>query len=208
VTETTESANKMTLTCSCAGSGRWLPIKVETLSNFLGVMIPLKDRMYHGNVINKNVAYALQYCQYLSKTLIETLPTSVITAEHIKSYIVHGAGVVEAVLEYQLRAKYGYSKKQLRASDIAKEWLKASGVPIEQLLAQFTSVLQARNRIHLAKHEDDPQSMWRDTTYNFFLDLGSDPTTELLQALLSSELFAAAPHRDRVLEAFGIRYES
>ena len=202
------SANKMTLTCSFAGSGRWLPTKVETFSKFLGVVIPLGDRMHHGNVINKNVAYALQYCHYLSKTLVETLPTSVITAEHIKSYIVHGAGVVEAVLEYQIRAKYGYSKKQLHASDIQKEWLKASGVPIEKLLVQFTSVLQARNRIHLAKHEDDPLSMWRDTTYNFFLDLGPDSTTELLQTLLSSELFHAAPHRAKVLEAFGVRHES
>ena len=206
--ETVAPLNNPTLTCSCAGSGRWLPTKVEILSKFLGVVIPLGDRTHHGNVINKNVAYALQYCQYLSKTLVETLPTSVITAEHTKSYIVHGAGVVEAVLEYQIRAKYGYSKKQLRASDIQKEWLKASGVPIEELLMQFTSVLQARNRIHLAKHEDNPLSMWRDTTYNFFLDLGPEPTTELLQALLSSELFHAAPHRARVLDAFGVRQES
>lgn len=198
------SINKAKLTCSCAGSDRWLPTKVETFSKFLGPVIPIGDRAHHGNVINKNVSYALQYCQYLSKTLEETLPTSVITAEHIKSYIVHGAGVVEAVLEYQLRAQYGYNKKRLHASDIHKEWRQASGIPIEDLLIRFESVLQARNRIHLGKHEDDPQSMWRDTTYNFFLDLGSESTTNLMQSLLSSKLFDAAPHRGKVLEAFGV----
>ncbi len=205
MTELTASSGKATLTCSCAGSGRWLPTKVETLSKFLGVMIPVSDRTHHGNVINKNVAYSLQYCQYLSKTLEETLPTSVITAEQTKSYIVHGVGIVEAVLEYQLRAKYGYSKKRLHASDIPKEWLKASTVSIEKVLLDFANVLQARNRVHLAKHEDDPLSIWRDTTYNFFLDLGPGSTTELLQALLSSELFHVAPHRARILEAFGVR---
>lgn len=191
------------LTCSCAGEGRWLPTPVPTLVRFIGVAVPLRDRQFHGNIINKNLVYNLQYCQYLKKTLKESLPTSVITAQHIKSYIMHVVAIVEATLEYVLRAECGYQKKRLHAADIEKEWKKYTNINIDSLLSEFSSVLSARNRVHLVKHDDNPESMWRDTTYNFFLDLGHEPISSLMKTFLRSALFEDAVNRDKVLLAFG-----
>lgn len=190
------------LTCICAGTERWLPTSVDTIKRFVDSAIPVADKKFHGNIINKNVVYALQYCQYLEKTLRETLPTSVITAQHIKSYNLHVVATVEATLEYVLRADYGYNKKRLQAADIEKEWRNRSAINIDQLLAEFSSVLTARNRVHLGKHEDDPQSIWRDTSYNFFLEQGPQPSATLLKIFLQSVLFETAGNRAKVLAAF------
>jgi hypothetical protein len=177
---------------------------VDTLRRFVDACVPLRDKEFHGNIVNKNICYALQYCQYLELTLAEGLPTSVIMTQQVKSYNVSVVAIVEAALEYGLRADCGYpTNKRLVAGDIAKEWRKRSGIPIDQLLDEMSSVLAVRNRVHLVKHEDDPQSLFRDTSYNFFLEEGTEKSSELLKLFLRSALFATAPNRDTVLTAFG-----
>jgi hypothetical protein len=192
------------ITCSCAGGSRWLPTPVDSISKFLDSAIPRRDEDNHGYIVNKNVAYNLQYCQYIEKTLREGLPTSVLNAQHTKSYIIHVTAAVEAALEYILRSKAQYTKKQLKLSDIKREWRRSLDLNIDKLLEDLDDVIAVRNRIHLIKHEDNPNSACRDTTYNFFLGIGSGPATRLLETFIKSEIFKVASNREEIVREFTI----
>ena len=183
---------------------KWLPIPVSDLKAFLIETLPWERGPVSGYIVHKNVAYNLQYCQYIRSEIEREFLTGVLQALHIRSYLLHGMAVVEGTIEYILRAECGYNNKQLHASDISKEWRKRSSLEIDNLLDSFQKLVPARNRVHLTKNEDDPNSLLRDTAFNYFSETIKVKVDKLLFTYLSSRLFDRASRREEVLSAFKI----
>jgi len=75
----------------------WLPIPIDTIKKSL--IFDAKD------VVKKDIAYNLQYMQYIAKQIEELQNTSVITKMLYKNYIVVGMSIVEAIFYSLLKEK-------------------------------------------------------------------------------------------------------
>ncbi len=80
---------------------RWYPIPIETYKNYLKIDFTVKD----GHLIQRNIAYNLQYLEYLEKQLEELELSSVLYVMTCKSYIVIGMGIIEGLLTNLLKSK-------------------------------------------------------------------------------------------------------
>jgi hypothetical protein len=92
--------------------GFWCPTSVDTLDAFVRRGIPKEDvSLEYSKAFVRNIAYNLQYLEYLNHVLTEkSLHVTVFTLT-IKTFVVTGMSVVEAVLWYVLK-KYGLQRKE------------------------------------------------------------------------------------------------
>jgi hypothetical protein len=83
-------------------TAKWYPSAVSTLESYLGVLIVKGSPFPDVKIIPlfKNLAYNLQYIEFLYRLLKDINISSVLLAQNIKSFVVHSAAVVEAVLYY------------------------------------------------------------------------------------------------------------
>jgi hypothetical protein len=95
----------------CSEGGKWLPTPVNTLDAYLQKLIPTgTDIIPNASAYRKNLAYNIQYLQYLDQTLNELNLTSVLVTQTWKVFILVGAGIIEALLYYLLRS-YNLQKR-------------------------------------------------------------------------------------------------
>lgn len=80
-------------------SKRWHPTTVSTFVDFLSNGY-LKDM---SDVMRKNIAYSLQYLEYLELQLLELNLHSVIRKIVYKNFIITGVSIIEGVFGYLLR---------------------------------------------------------------------------------------------------------
>ncbi len=98
---------KLTLNPS---NDKWYPISIHNLEEHLHVFIkPNKDFLYSDiNPLMKNIAYSLQYIEFLNQVNIDINLSSVLENQNVKSFIVHGASIIEALFNYVvISAGYG-----------------------------------------------------------------------------------------------------
>lgn len=92
------------------GSGeRWYPELINELeAHFRSYITEIADfdrsKTYP---LIKNLAYTLQYIQFLYRVISDLELTDVLYKQNVKSFIIHGAAVVEAIFQY-LVIKKGY----------------------------------------------------------------------------------------------------
>jgi hypothetical protein len=84
---------------------RWFPTPVEQLDDYLSRLIRDTSDVRNTYELRRNIAYSIQFLQYLDFSMQDLLLTAVITKQTIKSFIVVGLGIVETILYYLLRAK-------------------------------------------------------------------------------------------------------
>lgn len=136
---------------------RWYPIPIRTWNaviesfSFAGVpLIPDKR-------VKQNLAYNLQYLQYLEQTLLELSLSNVLERQTIKSYVIGAIGSVECLLFHLNGASGGnQSKNQSRLSEIikrvsAKELLGKARNRYEEL----NRFRELRNKVHIYELRDD-----------------------------------------------------
>ena len=98
----------MTSLCKdCGQDNQWLPTPLHKIETLLSTLIDRDKGVDHHYELRKNLAYNLQYIEYLACTLEDLRLTSVLHNQTIKSFIIVGSGVVEAILYYVLRASLG-----------------------------------------------------------------------------------------------------
>jgi hypothetical protein len=93
----------------CAEDGKWLPTPITKLDSYLQKMIP-KGSIKHDYALRRNIAYNLQYLQYLRQSLNEFELTSVILTQTWKVFIIVGTGIVEALLYFAVSSN-GFQKE-------------------------------------------------------------------------------------------------
>jgi len=80
----------------------WYPNSINTLEFHLSVLLKSNEYFSSDQIypMRKNLAYSLQYVQFLSQILRDVSLSSVLRTQNIKSSVVHGAAVIEAIFNY------------------------------------------------------------------------------------------------------------
>lgn len=80
----------------------WYPSTISALDAYLGTLIiagtPFPDEKV--TPLKKNLAYNLQYIQFLDRVIKDIKLSSVLLTQNIKSFSVHSAAVIEGVFNY------------------------------------------------------------------------------------------------------------
>jgi hypothetical protein len=83
----------------CNRGQRWYPYSIERWNEFFQRLINDKS-VSHKYELRRNLAYNMQYLQYLSYTIDELDMSSVIITQTFKSFIITGVSVIEGIFHY------------------------------------------------------------------------------------------------------------
>ena len=80
----------------------WSPIPISTLEVHLDNLICVNKYLINEKIypLKKNIAYSLQYIEFLIKVRTDIYMTSVLSTQNIKSILVHGATIIEAIFYF------------------------------------------------------------------------------------------------------------
>lgn len=92
-------ANQLTFKSS---TDTWYPAPIHHLEGHLCVLIKPNNYFQENQTkpLNKNIAYSLQYVEFLDQLLKDIKLSSVLETQNIKSFVVHGASIIEALFYY------------------------------------------------------------------------------------------------------------
>jgi hypothetical protein len=92
-------ANKLTVTGS---KDTWYPASINNLENHLGHLIKENSYFQSKDItpLKKNIAYSLQYLEFLDRLLKDIKLSSPLEKQNIKSFVVYGASIIEALFYY------------------------------------------------------------------------------------------------------------
>lgn len=99
------------------GTG-WLPVSIENLNILLSKAINQIEGFQHDYALRKNIAYNLQYLEFIDRCLSDLKMTTVMRTQNWKIFILVGCGVIESILSYLLIKKRLYAKTQYKLSCI------------------------------------------------------------------------------------------
>ncbi|MDX1718601.1 MAG: hypothetical protein R3353_00430 [Salegentibacter mishustinae] len=80
----------------------WYPIDVNSLETHLSKLIFTNELVGYEKTypLRKNIAYSLQYIQFLNKIRTDIKMTTVLLTQNIKSILIQGATIIEAIFYY------------------------------------------------------------------------------------------------------------
>lgn len=80
----------------------WYPASIQNLEQHLSELLRSNDYYTNEQIypMRKNLAYSLQYLQFLNQTILDISLSSVLETQSIKSFLVHGAALIEAIFNY------------------------------------------------------------------------------------------------------------
>lgn len=172
---------------------KWYPISIERWNEVLNCFSYDGNQILPDKDIRKNIAYNLQYLEYLEQTIEEISLSAVLLKQTYKSYIIVGIGVVEALLFFINAATGGSEKKffdvlnRLRS----KAFLRTDK-PLYEDLQRFRKL---RNKVHLHEFRDD-----RTTDYATFSDGEFNQMRKILYKLITKRKLGLP---DEMLDSFG-----
>ena len=86
---------------------RWYPIPIRTWHTVIESFSFAGVKLIPDKRVKQNLAYNLQYLQYLEQTLLELSLSEVLEHQTIKSYVIGAIGAVECLLFHLNRASGG-----------------------------------------------------------------------------------------------------
>ena len=92
----------MTLLRNTESGQQWYPTTIASLESLLSKSIQRGCGFVHVNALRKNIAYNLQYLEFLDKTLLELKLSAVLMTQTYKMFVVVGCGIMESLLAYLL----------------------------------------------------------------------------------------------------------
>jgi len=83
-------------------SNDWYPIDIESLDSHLLKLIWKNEYISSEKTypIRRNIAYSIQYIEFLNKIRTDVHMTNVLLTQNIKSILVHGTTIIEAIFFY------------------------------------------------------------------------------------------------------------
>lgn len=100
--------------------GTWYPVSIERLDIFLIKVIQQGHGYPHPYALRRNIAYNLQYLEYLEQTFSQLRISNVLITQTWKIFILVGCGIVESLLKYLLIRHGNYSKDDWELDFVAK----------------------------------------------------------------------------------------
>lgn len=99
--------------------GIWCPVSVQQYDTFLQKVIYTGRGYGHAYALRRNIAYNLQYIEFLHRCLDDLKITSVVEKQIFKNLIIVGCGVIESLLHFLLIAKRHYKQTEWELKYIA-----------------------------------------------------------------------------------------
>lgn len=89
----------------------WYPMSVYNLEQHLEILVTGNAHfsLTEARPIRKNIAYSLQYIEFLNRVLNDIALSSVLWTQNVKSFLIHGAALVEAIFNFLVISK-GHGK--------------------------------------------------------------------------------------------------
>ena len=107
---------------------KWYPVSINRLDSFLNRVVYMGRGYRNVYALRKNLAYNLQYLEYLNRTAVDLNLTEVIYTQTWKTFIIVGCGIVESLLYFILVAKDLHSKTDLEfMADISSNPIRLDG---------------------------------------------------------------------------------
>ncbi len=90
-----------------SSTGRWYPVSVDSFRKGFKPMSSIAEGYYP--LIN-NLAYNLQYMEFLEKEMAELQLSDVLYTMIVKSYVITGCGIIEGIFSYIIKS-HGWEKR-------------------------------------------------------------------------------------------------
>lgn len=173
--------------CSTGGAAtRWYPIPIDTWQTALAEYTVGAAQLIPDLDLRRNLAYNLQFVEYLQQTLKELSLSAVLTTQTYKSYIIFAGGIVESLLYFLNQARGGNDKKFKNVIE-RLEAQSVLGMDAE-VYADLDWVRQMRNKVHLQELRDD-----LGTDYLTFNAVEFERMKNILKTLMVARAFGAPP---------------
>ncbi|QBQ55777.1 hypothetical protein [Nitrosococcus wardiae] len=88
----------------------WYPVPIKKLDTLLIKAIYSGRGYSHPYALRRNIAYNLQYLEYLDRTVQDLKLSSVLLTQTWKSFVIAGCGIIESLLHYLLIANGAHAK--------------------------------------------------------------------------------------------------
>ena len=92
----------MTLIRTNEDDPKWCPVSVEKLDTLLNRLIYRGCGYVNVYALRRNIAYNLQYLEFLDQCLAGIKLTEVLTTQVYKNFVCVGCGIMESLLEFLL----------------------------------------------------------------------------------------------------------
>jgi hypothetical protein len=102
---------------------KWYPVSIDKLDDLLDKLIQRGHGYVNVYALRRNIAYNLQYIEFLDKCLSDLKLTEALTIQIYKNFICVGCGIIESLLEFLL-VKSGHHKMT--------EWASICVVPSQE----------------------------------------------------------------------------
>jgi len=109
----------------------WYPTSMSSLEGHLVVLLKDNDFFTGDEIypIKKNIAYSLQFIQFVNQIINDISLSSVLLTQNIKSFVVHGAAVIEAIFNFiVVSSGYGSTTQWRKANKHSSQEYALSGV--------------------------------------------------------------------------------
>ncbi|NRA19588.1 MAG: hypothetical protein HRU05_03830 [Oceanospirillaceae bacterium] len=110
---------------------RWYPTAIGVLDNHLKFFIAPNEYFsaQEAYPIKKNISYSLQYIEFLYRVMLDISMSSVIKKQNVKSFVVHGASVVEAIFNFLVIAEgHGNTSSWRKVNNIKTSEYELNGI--------------------------------------------------------------------------------
>lgn len=109
----------------------WYPTSINSLEIHLAVLLKSNSYFEQDEVypIRKNIAYSLQYIEFLNQIIKDISLSSVLWTQNVKSFVVHGAAVIEAIFNFTVISRgYGNTTQWRKVNKHSSPEYELNGV--------------------------------------------------------------------------------
>ena len=92
--------------------GPWYPVSIKRLNALLFKSIYSGRGYRHTYALRRNIAYNLQYIEYLDRSVLDLKLSGVLNTQIWKTFVIVGCGIIESLLHYLLIANGSYAKTE------------------------------------------------------------------------------------------------
>lgn len=102
----------MKLTKKSEREASWYPIPIKNIDSLLSKAINRGIGFVHVYALKRNIAYNLQYLEFLDRCLLDIKLSTVLTTQIYKNFILIGCSIIESLLDYLLIKSGNYRMNQ------------------------------------------------------------------------------------------------
>lgn len=130
-------------------SPKWCPVPVRNLEGLLEKLIVRGSGFSNVYALRKNIAYNLQYLEFLDRCLSDVKLTEAIRTQIIKNFICVGCAIVESLLEFLLIRAGVYKRTEWSSICVFHSQASRLGERVIMLEIEMFEKLSTKRRVEM-----------------------------------------------------------